>query len=127
VANDNNVPIGIGPPNALPVTIRQGASTVDLTTVTGVTLNVTREIDGSTTTWVCVIDSSGVDGVNGQTYLTCHYPFAAYTPPALGDVSVLGTYDLAPVLTVPAGGTGIPCYSFEICATLPGQTPKRNP
>lgn len=56
-ANIPNVPLGIGPPNNLSMVIYSGSSNLDLTTVSGVTLNVVRTYDGSTATWTCSIPS----------------------------------------------------------------------
>jgi hypothetical protein len=108
-----NVPLGIGPPNVLPFTVLQGDSSLDLTTVTGVSLAVTRQLDGSTTTWACVIDSASA------TVLVAHHAFQD------GDVDVLGVYELAPSLAVPEGS--VPTYAMKIAATTPGQTTQRNP
>lgn len=52
-----NIPLGIGPPNVLSITLNQGDSTLDLTTVTAVVLNVVRTLDGSTAQWACAIAS----------------------------------------------------------------------
>jgi hypothetical protein len=108
--------MGIGPPNVLSLTVQQGASSLDLSTVTAVNLNVTRQLDGSTATWTCTIDSQS------ETELACHYPFAV----GGADVAVLGIYELATELTI--GDTGVvPCYAFRVNGTPPGQTSVRNP
>ncbi len=109
------IPIGIGPPNTLDLTILQDDSELDLTTVTGVSLQVTRSLDGSTATWACTIRSASA----GQ--LVASYPFAS----GGGDVPVLGTYEIAPMLTVPGGV--VPCYAVRIQAVDPGQLAVRSP
>jgi hypothetical protein len=41
-----SIPLGIGPPNVLGLVFRQGFSDLDFTTVTGVTLTVTKTLTG---------------------------------------------------------------------------------
>jgi hypothetical protein len=110
-----NLPIGIAAPNKLSFTILQGNSSLDLTTVSAVSLLVTRELDGSTATWACVIDSAT------PSTLVAHHNFVSDG----SDVSVLGIYELAPQLTVPGGV--VPAYAMRVQATSPGQTLQRNP
>ena len=106
------VPIGIGPPNVFTVTVGQGASPLDLTTVTGVSLKVTKTLTGIVSTWACTIVSATAASLVAQ------HAFA--TP----DVDTLGEYDVAVSLTVPYGT--VPAYSFSISGTPPQQTPQNS-
>jgi hypothetical protein len=113
-----NVPLGIGPPNALVLTVYQGDSDLDLTTVTGVLLNVTRALDGSTATWECNIASST------PTCLVAMYVFER--PSAPGTFSVVqgqtGVQSSAPN-AVPVGAlvwfTSDPERFYTVAASSP--------
>lgn len=84
-----------GPPTTVSWPITQGASGVDLTTVTGISFTVTRP-DGSTTTWTGSIQAGAT-----KTALTALYAFA------LGDTAIAGLYTLRPVLLVPGGSVDV--------------------
>ncbi len=114
-----NIPLGIGPPNYIGLTIQAGDSNLDLTTVTALNLEVTVAQDQTTYTWACIILTQTPDE------LTALYPFSAYTAPSMGDVYAEGTYYVAPVMTVPGGF--VPSYSFSFYGSPPGQTSFRNP
>jgi len=177
-----NIPLGIGPPNVLSLTLNQGDSSVDLTTVSAVVLNVVRTLDGSTAQWSCAIASktstslvatyafqqpaapgtfaftNGRPGVTSSvanavpvgalifpasqpgvfyavaavsgTSVTLSAPYAGSTNAATSatyttDVNVLGTYDVAPAMTVPMGV--VPGYAFQLNAVAPQQCMWRTP
>jgi hypothetical protein len=177
-----NIPLGIGPPNVLSLTLNQGDSSIDLTTVTAVVLNVVRTLDGSTARWACAIASKSTTSLvvtyafqqpaapgtfaftNGQpvvtssvpnavpvgallfpssqpgvfyavsavsgTAITLSAPYAGTTNAAATatytiDVNVLGTYDVAPAMTVPTGV--VPGYAFQLNAVEPQQCTWRTP
>lgn len=109
------VPVGIGAPNALTQTINvtDVSGLEDLTTVTGVSLNVLRA-DGSTATWVATIVSATT------TTLEWSHTFAStdtIPDPSAAPDGVVGSYKVVPVLTVP-GGT-VPCYARVLIVTDP--------
>lgn len=110
-----NIPVGISVPNYLGLTINSGDSNLDLTTVTALNLQVTRQIDGSTATWACTIVT------RTTTQLTAIYPFNSNGL----DVPVLGTYEVAPQMVVPGGV--VPGYAFRFVGSQPGETSYRNP
>lgn len=64
-----SIPLGIGPPNVLGLVFRQGFSDLDFTTVTGVTLTVTKTLTGEIDVWPCAILSAT------PTLLTAGYSF----------------------------------------------------
>lgn len=78
------------PPESLPITIAQGASTIDLSTVTAARFDV-QQPDKTTTTWSLAIDAKT------PTELKAHHPFA------LGEATLPGVYILVPILVVPGG------------------------
>ena len=109
-----SIPLGISSPNSIGLTINQGDSNLDLTSVTGLTLNVTRAIDGTTAAWVCTIVTKT------STQLQALYSFDANGQ----DVPVLGIYEVAPEMTVPGGV--VPGYAFRFQGVLPGECSYRN-
>lgn len=96
---DNFVPLGIGPPQSLPVTI---ASLVfNLTLASALSFNVEAP-DGSKTTWSGFITSATTTQlVGGHAWTTT-------------DLTQEGPYFITPVLTAP-GGT-VDCKPFAIWA-----------
>lgn len=83
------VPIGIGPVMTFPVTIR--SSTADLTTVTGVSFQVQRP-DQTTTTWPGTIQGGAT-----SVQLVAVHAFAT------SDCTMTGDFMVTPVLSVPGG------------------------
>ena len=77
-------------PESLKVTVAQGSSGIDLTTVTAAQLLV-KKPDGTTLSWSATISAATA------TSLTLTHVFSA------ADVDVTGIYVVVPKLTVPAG------------------------
>ncbi len=103
-----NFPVGIGPPNVWPITFLAGDSGLDLTTVTGVLLDVQREVDGSTDVWTAQIQGGATPGE-----LVAHVIFSGE------EVTTLGRYSVAPKLVV-TGGV-VPCTALRIMAVAPSR------
>jgi hypothetical protein len=91
-----NIPIGIGPPNALTLPVMTSAGGLDLTSVTAVSLLVRKP--GATLTWPATIAPGATANA-----LTVVHNFQT------SDVDVTGVYLVGAILVVP-GGT-VPCYS----------------
>lgn len=103
------VPAGIGPPNALTQTINttDTATLEDLTTVTGISLNVKRA-DGSFQTWSAYIVSATVETlVFGHAFATADT--------TSGATDIIGPYHVVAMLTVPGGV--VPCYARVLAVT----------
>jgi hypothetical protein len=99
------VPIDIGPPMALPITVVSGASGRDLTTIASVYLLVDRG-DGKVVKWPATIASA-----TAQTLQAVH----AFVP---GDLPVVGRYSVSPRM-VPAAGQEIVCSEDDLIVTDP--------
>jgi hypothetical protein len=94
-----NVPLGLGPPNNLYVTILSGSTNLDLTTVTGVVLTVVKTLTGAVSQWNCGIQSGAT-----STQLVAIYAFQQ--PAASGTFNVVnGQYSVPTTVpnVVPAG------------------------
>lgn len=106
------LPVGLGPPNLYYVALQNSAELpdyvppVDFTTVTGVTLRVQRERDGSTASWA----------TNAFTNVTADGLVAAY-PLQAGDLSVEGPYIIQPYLSVPGFEDAVACEEHVLTVT----------
>lgn len=108
ISSRPNIPIGIGPSNIWPITIVSGGntgSTLDLTTVTGVTFGITRP-DGSSLTV-----SGAIQGTPSQTELLVYYAFQG------SEVTVVGLYNMS-VELIYAGGSTF-CYALGFFGMQP--------
>lgn len=84
------IPSTISAPSTITIVFLSPTFGVDLTTVSGVNLNVRRR-DGTTTTWAMTIRSST------PIELVAQYQFTG------GEITSTGLYTLSPQLTVPGG------------------------
>jgi hypothetical protein len=102
------VPVGIGAPNVLQQTQRVDPSVpsiTDLTTVTGVSLNVS--INGAApVVWSATILAAFAATPTSLSYMIWQHAFAS------ADCAVEGVYVIAPQLTVPGGS--IPCGGVRL-------------
>ena len=113
-----NVPLGIGPPNVLLVNVAQGDSSLDLTTVTSVTLAVTKLLTGVSSIWACSIVSAT------STALVVQYAFTRTAAPgafafANGQSQVIASVSNA----VPVGSLIFPASQpnvFYVAAAVSG-------
>lgn len=96
-----NVLSGALAPESLKAIISAGASGIDLTTVTGVTLSI-KDPAGNVTTWAAVIVSATI------TSLTISHAFQA------GDTDAIGRYGVVANLTVPGGTVRAKCPCFDV-------------
>jgi hypothetical protein len=108
------LPVGLGPPNRYYVALQNSAALpdyvppVDFTTVTGVTLRVRRERDGSTASWsTSAFTDVTVDG------LVAGY---ALQP---GDLSVEGPYIIQAYLSVPGFPDAVVCGEGHVLTVTP--------
>lgn len=85
------IPKDIGPPATITIIYRSPTFSADLTTVTAVTLNVTRQ-NGTTTTWEAVIVAAT------EVELVAQYIFSD-----VGEIDGTGPYAIRTTLTVPSG------------------------
>lgn len=103
------VPANITAPASITLIFNNPTFGPDLTTVSAITLNVTRR-DGTATTWAMTIVSSTPN------QLTAQYTFTGGT-----EITTAGMYYLAPVLTIP-GGT-IPAAPISLFVSNAGNLP----
>lgn len=101
-------PIGIGPPNVWPITFLQGDSGLDMTTVSAVLLDVTREVDGSTDTWTAAVQPG-----SSAEEMVANVAFTG------AEISTPGLYLVAPRLVVPGGE--VPAEALRIFAVAPNR------
>ena len=88
------IPFGTSAPVTLSISITPYDPSLDLTTVTAVALEVSRQADGGTATWVASIAGGATPSL-----VVVNYTFAS----AGVDFPVTGPYFVTPVLTVPGG------------------------
>ena len=97
--------VGAVAPESLRIVVNQGASDIDLTTATAVTLVIVKKGDNTRQTWTgCVINSKTV------TKLTLTHTFQP------GDVPRTGTYSVIAMVTIPTGVVRARCGSFNVVA-----------
>lgn len=101
------VPSNISTPATITIVFRSPYLSVDLATVTGVRLNVTRR-DGTSATWIMTIASATA----GELVATFDFPGG-------DEITSTGLYYLAPLLTVPGGR--LPAEALTMFVTAPGQ------
>ena len=111
-----HVPIGIGPPNNLTGIETAGSSTLDMTTVSAVSLYVVQP-NGVTATWSASIVSATSPSTPGGSTLTWSHAFSPSSGEgtATGDVPIKGTYQIVALLTVPGGV--VPCDPRPLIGT----------
>jgi hypothetical protein len=85
------IPKDIGPPATITIIFRSPTFSADLTAVTAVTLNVTRQ-NGTTAVWEAVIVAAT------EVELVAQYVFTG-----TGEIDGTGPYAIRSVLTVPPG------------------------
>jgi hypothetical protein len=95
-------PQGLAGPAAWPITILAGASGVDLTSVTDVTLSVHRQVDETVDTWAATI----LAGASAAS-LPCQFDFTG------AELTSLGLYDVGVAVTL-AGGQTLPASSLRL-------------
>ena len=94
-------------PEAFRVYVRTGNSGIDLTTVTGVTLQV-RNPNGVEVEWAGTVAAGPFPPAVTPTDLWIVHPYAA------GDVDVLGRYAVYAVLSIPGGAVRSVPSPFQV-------------
>jgi len=100
------VPFGIGPPNVLAIQVTSPVGGMDLTTATGVTLDVRRPDGTSVGPWAATIQAGATATALVVLYVLVGNEFQPYD----------GTWRLAPLLAV-SGGI-VPCYHSTMQVTV---------